>query len=133
MEESMPKHPGAVSSGFVLAMALSVSTAAAQQPSPGILRDAGINRAQVTIHFQAATLAQVIQVVVGLSGRTIVAASEVANIQVTADITNLDWQRSLNQILSSHGLVARNDGSGTVRIEKGSAPVRLRYFNMNVF
>jgi type II secretory pathway component HofQ len=72
----------------------------------------------VTMEWQNAPLSDVVRAFALFSGQTIVVAPEVGNPKVTASLQNVDWHRGLDLVLMSHGLVARTDRSGVIRIER---------------
>ena len=90
-----------------------------------------ISRAQAgglgTFKWQNAPLSDVVRAFADFSGRTIVVAPDVGDPDVTAFVENVEWQRALDIVLWTRGLVARVDASGVIRIEKQTpAPARPR-------
>jgi type II secretory pathway component HofQ len=96
-----------LAAGFALAvLALSPSVGRAQA-GPG-----------VTLESQNAPLSHVVAAFEKLSSRTIVVAADVGDPLITASVANVQWERALDLILATRGLVARVDASGIIRIEK---------------
>ena len=76
----------------------------------------------ITVEWQNAPLSHVVRAFATLSGRTIVVAPDVGDPEVTASVQAADWQRALDVVLATRGLVARVDASGIIRIEKQTSP-----------
>ena len=73
---------------------------------------------KVTMEWQNAPLTDVVRAFGTFAQRSIVVAPEVGNPEVTASITDVDWQRALDLVLMPHGLVARVDDKGVIYIER---------------
>jgi ferric-dicitrate binding protein FerR (iron transport regulator) len=73
---------------------------------------------RVRFEWENAPLSQVVRAFAAFSGRTIVVAPDVGDPAVTATVQSVDWRAALELILVAHGLVARADASGNIRIEK---------------
>ena len=71
---------------------------------------------RITVEYLDATLRDVIRAFSSFTGRTFDLPANVATLKVTATARDVDWQRALDDILATHALVAREDGSGTIRI-----------------
>jgi type II secretory pathway component HofQ len=75
----------------------------------------------MTMEWQNAPLTDVVRAFAAFSGRTIVVAPEAGNPEVTASLADVEWQRALDVVLMAHGLVARVDATGVIRIERQRA------------
>jgi type II secretory pathway component HofQ len=73
---------------------------------------------RVRFEWENAPLSQVVRAFAAFSGRTIVLAPDVGDPTVTASVQHIEWRAALELILAAHGLVARVDASGNIRIEK---------------
>ncbi len=98
---------------------LTALAAAALTLSPSVAHaQAG---AGVTMEWQDAPLSDVLRAFARLSGRTMTVAPDVGNPTITAYVQSADWQRALDTVLATRGLVARVDEAGVIRIEKQAA------------
>jgi type II secretory pathway component HofQ len=73
---------------------------------------------KLTVDYHAAPLSSVLQAIAGFSGRTIAPPAVVGDPWVTVSIRDTDWQRALDQIAKSVGLVARADRDGVFHLEQ---------------
>lgn len=96
--------------GVAVALALSSSVARAQA------------KENVRFEWRSAPLTDVVKAFAQFSGRSITLAPDVGNPEITASVHAADWQRALDIVLATRGLVARVDASGTIRIEKQAVP-----------
>ncbi len=93
----------------------------------------------VTVSFFDAPIREVLFAFADISGQSIVAGADVAGL-VSAEIRDQPWEVALDAILEAHGLVARADEHGIVRVASASAlfareavvpleaaPFRIRY------
>jgi ferric-dicitrate binding protein FerR (iron transport regulator) len=71
----------------------------------------------MSVEYQDAQLADVVRAIAAFSEHTIVITPGVGNPQVSASLTNVDWQRGLDQILTPAGLMAQADAAGVLRIQ----------------
>lgn len=99
-----------LTAGVAVALALSPSVGRAQAGQ------------RVTMEWQSAPLNDVVQAFAKYTGRTITVAPDIGNPEITAYVQDVEWQRALDMVLATRGLVARIDASGVIRIEKQGAP-----------
>jgi type II secretory pathway component HofQ len=72
---------------------------------------------RMTVQYEGAPLTDVVRAISAFSEHAIVVMPDVGNPSVSASLTNVDWQRGLDQILTSAGLTAQADGAGVLRIQ----------------
>ena len=72
---------------------------------------------RMTVEYEGARLTDVVHAISAFSEHTIVVMPGVGNPPVSASVTNVDWQRGLDQILTPAGLVAQADAAGVLRIQ----------------
>ena len=99
-----------LTAGVAIALALSPSVTHAQAGQT------------VRFEWQSAPLTEVVKAFATFSGRTMTVASDVGNPEITAYVRDVDWQRALDIVLATRGLVARVDAAGVIRIEKYAVP-----------
>ena len=80
----------------------------------------------ISVDYYNVPLRDAVRRLAAFSGRTIVMPSEIGNPIVNASLGNLHWRRVLDLVLESEGLVARDDESGIIRIEKRERIVKRR-------
>ena len=116
---------------LIVAAALVVSPAAlqaqapvkskAQAASPAASAQTQMSRAAehpISVEYYNVPLRDVVRRLAAFSGRTIVLRSEIGNPIVNASLGNVHWRRVLDLVLESEGLVARDDKSGIITIER---------------
>ena len=72
----------------------------------------------VRVEYQDALLSRVLNDVATFAGRAIVLMPAAGDPHLTVSIRDMDWQRALDQMLASVGLVARPNQDGSFQIEK---------------
>lgn len=71
----------------------------------------------MSVEYQDAPLTDVVRAISAFSEHAIVVTPGVGNPQLSASLTNVDWQRGLEQILTPAGLMAQADAEGVLRIQ----------------
>ena len=124
---------------FVVALgltALVLSPAAAHAQAPGQSKSQTQPKAQsasslapsaqmpraderpISVDYYNVPLRDAVRRLAAFSGRTIVMDSELGNAVLNESIANVHWRRVLDLVLDTHGLVAREDKSGVITIER---------------
>ena len=92
-----------------------LSLVAHRDVSDGIRVD---KRRPLTVEWANVPLSQVLQAFATFSGRSIVMAPDVGDIEVTPALTDVDWEVAMDTILERLGRVARVGPSGVIRVER---------------
>lgn len=72
---------------------------------------------RMTVAYEGARLTDVVRAIAAFSQHAIVVMPGVGDPPVSASVTDVDWQRGLDQILTPAGLVAQADAAGVLRIQ----------------
>jgi ferric-dicitrate binding protein FerR (iron transport regulator) len=72
----------------------------------------------VTVDFENAPLARVVESFATFSGRTITLAAGLEGRAVTSSVRAMDWELALGQILAAQSLIARPGTGDALRIER---------------
>ena len=75
----------------------------------------------ISVDYYNVPLRDAVRRLATFSGRKIVMDSRLGDPVVNESIANVHWRRVLDLVVERHGLVARDDKSGVIRIEKRSA------------
>lgn len=91
------------------ASAVRVATPQAEQQRP-----------EVTVTFIEEPLANVLHAFADYANRSIIAASEIKDTRVTAEVRNFDWETALDAVLAANNLVAEELESGIILVKDAS-------------
>jgi type II secretory pathway component HofQ len=89
---------------------LAANALVARPDSAGGLRIDSERR--ITVEYQGVPLWRVLQAIGQFSGRHIAITPDIGSREVTASVTDVDWQRALERIVATTGLVVRADRAG---------------------
>jgi len=92
-----------------------LSLVAHRDVSDGLLIE---RRRPVTVEWVNAPLSQVLRGFAAVSGRSIVMAPDAGDIELSAALTDVDWELAMDTVLERVGRVARVEPSGTIRVER---------------
>lgn len=95
---------------------LAANALVARPDSAGGLRIDSERR--ITVDYQGVPLRRVLHAIAQFSGRDITIDSDIGDREVTASVENVDWQRALERIVATTGLVVRADRAGGFRVTR---------------
>ena len=95
---------------------LAANALIARPDSAGGLRIESERR--ITVEYQQVPLRRVLQAIAQFSGRDIAITPNISEREVTASIEDVDWQRALERIVATTGLVVRADRTGGFRVTR---------------
>jgi type II secretory pathway component HofQ len=103
---------------------LAVSPAAAQTQSKASAQPEAPRQDDrpISVDYMNAPLRNVLQSLSAFSGRTIVMRDDLGDPAVNASLSDVHWRRALDLILEKEGLVAKDDPSGVIKVDRRDAP-----------